>query len=99
MQNQLEYYLNQIKYDSVDKKGAPIEIQYKEVMTKDEIVEYKDDVVVKGSRRENILGVLPIVHIRNLPVSLAHWGMSDLSSLVAINKEFNEKATDLTSNE
>ena len=84
------------KYKEIDKKGQEVEVTYKEVMTKEKIIEYKDNVEVKGSKRENILGVLPIVHIRNLPISLAHWGMSDLLSLVSVNKEFNEKATDLT---
>tara|TARA_Y100000310_G_C20703501_1_gene832318 strand:+ start:10244 stop:11644 length:1401 start_codon:yes stop_codon:yes gene_type:complete len=69
---------------------------YREKITPDEIVEYLDGEEVEGSRRENILGVMPVVHIRNIPVANATYGMSDLQPLVSVNKEFNEKATDLT---
>jgi len=70
--------------------------KFREEFSEKEIVEYDDDKEVVGTRRENVIGELPIVHISNLPVPFSFWGQSDLSPIVSLNKEFNEKATDLS---
>jgi len=69
---------------------------YQEIIAKDEIVEFYDAEEIEGSRRENVLGELPIVHIKNLPIPHSFFGLSDLTAIVPLNKEFNEKATDLS---
>ena len=46
--------------------------------------------------RDNPLGEIPIVHIANYPIAGEFYGMSDLEGLLDLNREFNEKATDIS---
>jgi len=50
----------------------------------------------KIEERKNILGEIPIVHIPNYPVSDEYYGLSDLVDSMDLNREFNEKATDIS---
>ena len=49
-----------------------------------------------GPPRKNLLGIIPFVHISNIPVSGDFWGLSDLTDVVDLNREFNEKMTDIS---
>lgn len=44
----------------------------------------------------NILGEIPLVHIKNLSVPREFYGMSDMQDLIDLNKELNEKSTDIS---
>lgn len=46
--------------------------------------------------RENTIGIIPVVHISNYPLAGEYYGISDLSDLVELNRELNEKATDIS---
>ena len=67
---------------------------YTEVLTDDMIEEYVNDELV--DRRPNPLGEIPIVHIPNIPVSGSPWGLADIADVVPLNREYNEKATDIS---
>ncbi|HET7110280.1 MAG TPA: phage portal protein [Gemmatimonadales bacterium] len=67
---------------------------YTELITESFIEEYVNDEII--DQRENPLGTIPIVHIPNLPVSGSPWGLSDLSDITTLNREYNEKATDIS---
>lgn len=69
---------------------------YKEYITPTEIVEFLEKDEIKGSRRANILGEIPIVHIKNFPIVNEFYGASDLRDIIYMNKEFNEKVTDIS---
>ena len=45
--------------------------------------------------RPNPLGTIPVVHIPNIPVSGSPWGLSDAHDIIAINRQYNEIATDV----
>lgn len=49
-----------------------------------------------ASVAENVLGEIPVVHIRNKPCSRAMFGLDDMADLIPLNKEFNEKTTDVS---
>jgi len=44
----------------------------------------------------NVLGEVPVVHIANYPLAGEYWGMSDLTDAVDLNREINEKTTDIS---
>ena len=69
-------------------------VWYKEVITKDTIEEYINDKLV--SERENPLNEIPIIRIKNLPLSGSSLGLSDLEDIVPLQKEMNFKATDIS---
>jgi hypothetical protein len=67
---------------------------YTELITESFIEEYVNDEII--DQRENPLGCIPIVHAVNVPISGSPWGLSDLSDLTTLNREYNEKATDIS---
>lgn len=67
---------------------------YTEIMTDDVIEEYVNDELIDS--RENPLGEIPIAHTPNFMVSGSPWGLSDIGDIVSLNREYNEKATDIS---
>jgi hypothetical protein len=66
---------------------------YTEILTDDIIEEYVNDELIDS--RPNPLGVIPVVHIPNIPVSGSPWGLSDAQDIITINRSYNEIATDV----
>jgi hypothetical protein len=46
--------------------------------------------------RENPIGVIPVVHIANYPLAGEYYGISDMADIIDLNRELNEKATDIS---
>ena len=67
---------------------------YTELMTDDRIEEYVNDEMI--DQRPNPLGRIPIAYIPNYPVASSPWGLGDINDLVSLNREYNEKATDIS---
>lgn len=67
---------------------------YTELITDTGIEEFVNDELI--DMRPNPLGIIPIVQIVNLPMSGSPWGLSDLNDLTTLNREYNEKATDIS---
>lgn len=67
---------------------------YTELMTEDIIEEYINDEMI--DQRPNPLGVIPIAFTQNIPVSGSPWGLSDIQDIIGLNREYNEKATDIS---
>jgi hypothetical protein len=66
---------------------------YTEILTDDVIEEYINDELIDS--RPNPLGLIPVVHIPNIPVSGSPWGLSDAHDIITINRSYNEIATDV----
>ena len=66
---------------------------YTEILTDDIIEEYVNDELIDS--RPNPLGVIPVVHIPNVPVSGSPWGLSDAHDIITINRAYNEISTDV----
>lgn len=67
---------------------------YKQVWTNDTWQEYiGDELVGEGV---NSLGIIPIVHIPNIPVATSDFGVSDIEDICPINRELNFKASDIS---
>jgi len=66
---------------------------YTEILTDDVIEEYVNDELIDS--RPNPLGLIPVVHIPNIPVSGSPWGLSDAHDIITINRAYNEISTDI----
>lgn len=75
-------------------KGVQKAVWYREVITKDTIEEYLNDELIDS--RPNELKEIPIVQVRNLPISGESLGYSDMQDIVPLQQEFNEKTTDVS---
>lgn len=66
---------------------------YTEILTDDTIEEYINDELIDS--RPNPLGLIPVVHIPNIPVSGSPWGLADAHDIITINRSYNEISTDV----
>ncbi|MEX0651463.1 MAG: phage portal protein, partial [Actinomycetota bacterium] len=67
---------------------------YTEILTDSTIEEYVDDRLLDS--RKNTIGTIPVVFIPNIPIEGSPWGLSDIHDITSLNREYNEKATDLS---
>lgn len=75
-------------------EGTRQVMTYTEIITDDLIEEFVDDQLIDS--RPNPLGVIPVVHIPNVFVSGSPWGQSDIESIITLNREYNEKSTEIS---
>jgi hypothetical protein len=66
---------------------------YTEILTDDVIEEYINDELIDS--RPNPMGIIPVVHIPNIPVSGSPWGLADAHDIISINRAYNEISTDI----
>lgn len=64
---------------------------YTEILTDDTIEEYLNDELIDS--RPNPIGLVPVVHIANRPVSGSPWGLPDCQDIIGLNRQYNEVAT------
>jgi hypothetical protein len=67
---------------------------YVEIITDDTIQEFVNDELI--DERPNPLGTIPVVHIANQIASASPWGLSDVLDVIPLNREYNEKATEIS---
>ncbi len=67
---------------------------YVEIMTDEMIEEYVNDELIDS--RPNPMGTIPVVHIPNVRISASPWGASDISDVIPLNREYNEKALEIS---
>lgn len=67
---------------------------YTEIITDEWIEEYVNDELI--DQRENPLGVIPVVHIPNIRISGSPWGLSDITDILSLNREYNEKSLEIS---
>lgn len=82
------------KFWATSLEGTRTVYTYTEVLTADFIEEYVNDELIDA--RKNPLGVIPVVHIPNIPISGSPWGLADIADIIPLNREFNEKATEIS---
>ena len=67
---------------------------FTEILTDDSIEQYINDELI--DQYENPLGIIPIVHIPNMTISSSPWGQSDIWDIIPLNREMNEKMTEIS---
>lgn len=92
--NRLLRFKLKYRFWGTSAEGTRQVFTYTELITDEAIEEYVNDELIDS--RPNPLGVIPIVHIPNIPVSGSPWGLSDIQDVTTLNREYNEKATDIS---
>jgi hypothetical protein len=69
------------------------EAVYKEILTKKSIKIYLDGELLE--ERENPIGEIPVVRIKNISQAGDSFGRGDLSDLIPLQKEYNNTSTDI----
>jgi len=82
------------KFWGTAQDGSRMVMTYVELMTEDTIEEYINDEMI--DQRPNPLGEIPIAFTPNFAVSSSPWGLGDINELVSLNREYNEKATEIS---
>lgn len=67
---------------------------YTEILTEDMIEEFINDERIDS--RPNPIGEIPIAYTQNIPVASSPWGLGDINDIVGLNREFNEKAMEVS---
>lgn len=82
-----------ISYPFWDEEAGKV-VHYWEEVSNDRIIIKHDDTIIFND--VNPYGFINIVHGQNQPVPSDFWGESDLTDIIPINKQFNEKNTDVS---
>lgn len=82
------------KFWSTAPDGTRLVNTYVEEITDEYIKEWVNDELIREN--PNPLGIIPVVHIANFPVQGSPWGLSDIDSIIPLNREYNEKATEIS---
>ena len=62
---------------------------YSQFVSPTEIREFINEKELPNSPRPNVLGIVPLVHIQNLPHP-GFFGLSDIDDIIDLNEEYNE---------
>lgn len=67
---------------------------FTEILTDDAVEQYINDELI--DQYPNPIGTVPIVHIPNVTISSSPWGQSDIWDIISLNRELNEKMTEVS---
>jgi hypothetical protein len=67
---------------------------FTEILTDDMVEQYVNDELI--DQYENPVGLIPVVHIPNTSISSSPWGQSDIWDIIPLNRELNEKMTEVS---
>lgn len=82
------------KFWGTNPDGTRVVNTYVEEITDSEIKEWLNDELLRDD--PNPLGRIPVVHIANTPVAGSPWGIGDVDAVIPINREYNDKATEIS---
>jgi len=67
---------------------------FTEILTDEMVEQYVNDELI--DQYENTIGMIPVVHIPNSTISSSPWGHSDIWDIIPLNRELNEKMTEVS---
>jgi hypothetical protein len=67
---------------------------FTEILTDDNIQQFINDELI--DEYQNAIGSVPIVHITNVSISSSPWGQSDIWDIIPLNRELNEKMSEVS---
>ena len=82
------------KFWGTAQDGTRMVMTYVELMTEDTIEEYINDELI--DQRPNPIGEIPIAFAPNFSVASSPWGLGDANDIISLNREYNEKATEIS---
>lgn len=82
-------------WSDTDFSGQRHGVLHREVFTPTSIEEYYGEDPVEDGWRPNLLGEIPVVHVKNNATATMYYGESDLLDMIQPNKKFNETITQI----
>jgi len=82
------------RFWGTSQEGTRQVFTYTEILTDETIEEYVNDEIM--DQRPNPLGHIPVVHIPNVRISSSPWGLGDIQDIIGLNREYNEKALEIS---
>lgn len=67
---------------------------FTEILTDDTVQQFINDELI--DEYQNPIGQVPIVHIPNITITSSPWGQSDIWDIIQLNRELNEKMTEIS---
>jgi Phage portal protein, SPP1 Gp6-like len=67
---------------------------FTEILTDATVEQYINDEMI--DQYDNPIGTVPIVHIPNISITSSPWGHSDIWDIISLNREMNEKMTEVS---
>ncbi len=67
---------------------------FTEILTDELVEQYVNDELIDSYA--NPIGLIPVVHIPNVSISSSPWGQSDIYDIISLNREMNEKMTEVS---
>lgn len=67
---------------------------FTEILTDDTVQQFINDELI--DQYDNVLGMIPVVHIPNTSISSSPWGQSDIWDIIPLNRELNEKMVEVS---
>jgi hypothetical protein len=67
---------------------------FTEILTDEMVEQYVNDELI--DQYPNPIGTIPIVHIPNVTISSSPWGQADIWDIIPLNREMNEKMTEVS---
>lgn len=67
---------------------------FTEILTDETIQQFINDELI--DEYQNVIGSVPVVHIANVSISSSPWGQSDIWDVIPLNRELNEKMTEVS---
>ena len=67
---------------------------FTEILTDDTVQQFINDELI--DQYDNVLGLIPVVHIPNTSISSSPWGQSDIWDIIPLNRELNEKMVEVS---
>jgi len=67
---------------------------FTEILTDETIQQFINDELI--DEYQNVIGNVPVVHIANVSISSSPWGQSDIWDVIPLNRELNEKMTEVS---
>lgn len=67
---------------------------FTEIMTDEMVQQFINDELI--DQYDNVLGMVPVVHITNTSISSSPWGQSDIWDIIPLNRELNEKMVEVS---
>jgi hypothetical protein len=67
---------------------------FTEILTDESVQQFINDELI--DQYENPIGMVPIVHIPNITITSSPWGQSDIWDIIQLNRELNEKMTEIS---
>jgi hypothetical protein len=75
-------------------EGTRMVYTFTEILTDDTVEQYVNDELI--DQYPNPIGHIPVVHIPNMTISSSPWGQSDIYDIISLNRELNEKMTEVS---